>query len=69
MASTTGPIERRTWMPAYACTIIVVTTVLLGIRLVSRLHKFGGGLGLDDIFIVLGYVVAVAHAISVIYSE
>jgi hypothetical protein len=56
-------------MPPYAITMLVFTSLLLGIRLVSRFKKYGGGLGLDDAFIVAGYLLAVAHAFAAIYSE
>jgi hypothetical protein len=46
--------QRRTWFPAYGITLTVVTTILLGIRLVSRLHE--RRLGLDDGFITAGWV-------------
>jgi hypothetical protein len=55
-------------MPIYAITIEVITTVLLGVRLISRFNKLGGRLGLDDIFIVLGWIVAVAMTSAVTYS-
>ena len=52
--------ERRTWMPAYALSIQVLMTVLLGIRLVSRFQRMGGRLGLDDVFISIAWIIATA---------
>jgi hypothetical protein len=44
-------------MPAYALTIQVIMTVLLGIRLVSRFQRMGGRLGLDDVFISIAWII------------
>ena len=41
--------ERRTWMPAYAIPLVVVSTLLITLRLTLRLRKRGGGFGLDDV--------------------
>jgi hypothetical protein len=45
---------RRTWFPAYGIILSVLTTFLLGVRLVSRLLE--RGLGLDDALITAGWV-------------
>jgi peptidoglycan/LPS O-acetylase OafA/YrhL len=52
--------ERRTWMPAYALTIGVVTTLLLAVRLFSRVTRAGGRWGVDDVFITIAWAVATA---------
>jgi hypothetical protein len=52
-------VEERNWMPIYAITIQVVTTLLLSIRLLSRLRP-GGLPGLDDIFITIAWLLASA---------
>jgi hypothetical protein len=41
--------ERRTWLPAAAIPLLVVSTLLTVLRLVLRLRKRGGGFGLDDV--------------------
>jgi hypothetical protein len=41
--------ERRTWLPAAAIPLLVVSTVLTVLRLALRLRKRGGGFGLDDV--------------------
>jgi hypothetical protein len=53
--------ERRTWIPAYAITIEIVTTLLLAIRLLSRVNKTGGRLGLDDVFITIAWAIATVN--------
>jgi hypothetical protein len=47
---------QRNWMPAFAIPVQAVTTVLLFIRLLSRFHRNGGQIGLDDLFIFLAWV-------------
>ena len=41
--------ERRTWMPAYAIPLVVISSILVALRLTLRLRKRGGGFGLDDV--------------------
>src|SRR5689334_10333085 len=48
--------ERRGWMPEYSITFTVITTVFLGIRLTSRVRGTGGKAGLDDVFIMIGWI-------------
>jgi hypothetical protein len=48
---------RRTWFPAYGITLTILTTLFLGIRLVSRLLE--RKLGLDDAIITAGWAVSV----------
>ncbi|KAK5010914.1 hypothetical protein LTR28_006946 [Elasticomyces elasticus] len=47
---------RRNWMPAYAITLQVVTTILVSARFWSRLKRQAGGFGTDDSFILLAWV-------------
>lgn len=60
--------HRRTWMTPYAVTIEILTTVLLGIRLGSRISKLGGRPGLDDILITAGWLIGLGLTITVIYG-
>jgi hypothetical protein len=60
--------ERREWLPAYMVGLQVVTTLLLGVRLLSRITWRGGGLGLDDFFITLGWAVGTANTGVSIYG-
>jgi hypothetical protein len=53
--------EKRTWMPAYAITLEIVTTLLLSIRLLSRVNRTGGRLGLDDVFITIAWAIATVN--------
>lgn len=46
--------SRRTWFTPYATILTIVTTFLLGVRLVSRFRE--RALGLDDAFITAGWV-------------
>ncbi|KAF2098059.1 hypothetical protein NA57DRAFT_76856 [Rhizodiscina lignyota] len=48
-------VERRTWMPAYAITFQAITSLFLGLRLVSRLTKQSTKWGWDDVFIILAF--------------
>jgi hypothetical protein len=56
-------------MPAFAIPLTVLTTVLLGVRLLSRFSRRGGVLGLDDIFIIIGWVLATAAVSLIVVGE
>ncbi|TID16456.1 hypothetical protein E6O75_ATG11574 [Venturia nashicola] len=56
-----GNHERRTWMPAYALTIQALSTLLVGIRFLSRVNKTGGSFGLDDVFIAIAWAIATVN--------
>ena len=60
--STGDPHERRGWLPAYSLVFQVISTSFLALRLASRFQKRGGRLGLDDLFVVLGWVSTVPAA-------
>ncbi|KAK4997559.1 hypothetical protein LTR66_003038 [Elasticomyces elasticus] len=49
---------RRNWMPAYAITLQVLTTILVSARFWSRLKRQAGGFGTDDSFILLAWIFA-----------
>ena len=52
--------SRREWLPAYDITLQVITTLLIGIRLLSRFHHTGGILGIDDLFISIAWAITTA---------
>ena len=60
---------RRTWMLPFGLTIEIVSTILLGIRLISRSKRLGGSPGLDDALIVLGWAGGLGVVICCIYGE
>jgi hypothetical protein len=51
--------SQRNWMPSFAIPIQVLTTLLLGIRLLNRITT-RGLFGLDDILIVLAWILGTA---------
>jgi hypothetical protein len=61
------PHDRRTWMPGYMITVLSISTILLGIRLISRIRGFGGGRpGIDDVFIIFGWLFSLASGTCVL---
>jgi hypothetical protein len=60
---------KRTWMPAYAISIQVFTTVLLGVRLASRFKRHGGRPGMDDLFIVLAWLLGLLLTTLAVYAS
>jgi hypothetical protein len=44
-------------------------TILLGIRLLSRFRRFGGRLGLDDVFISLAWVISTGNAAATLLGK
>ncbi|KAF1983648.1 hypothetical protein K402DRAFT_338074, partial [Aulographum hederae CBS 113979] len=51
----TEGVHPRRWMPAYAITVQVITTLLLGVRIISRTLRLKTKTGLDDLFIVIAW--------------
>jgi hypothetical protein len=56
-------------MTPYAISIEIVTTLLLGIRLTSRISKFGGQLGLDDILILIAWTIGFGMTVFIIHGK
>jgi hypothetical protein len=50
------PREKRPWIPAYCIAFQTTATILVGLRLITRFRRTGGDFGLDDAFIVAGWV-------------
>jgi hypothetical protein len=61
--------SRRGWMPEYAITIQVVTTLLLAIRLTSRINRIGASVGLDDVLILFAWLFGLALTVLIVYCE
>jgi hypothetical protein len=68
MATAANLNARRPWILAYAIPFQVVTTFLLAVRLISRYYRLGGrlgALGLDDAFIVVGWMISLGVTYTV----
>ena len=50
---------RREWLPALACTLLGLSTILVAGRFYLRLRREAGDFGLDDLFIGLGWLFSV----------
>jgi hypothetical protein len=61
--------DRRTWFTPYAVVVEIITTVLLGIRLGSRISKLGGRPGIDDVLITGGWLIGLGLTIVTIYGS
>jgi hypothetical protein len=61
--------HRRTWFTPFAVSLEIITTVLLGIRLGSRISKLGGRPGVDDVLITLGWLIGLGLTIVCIYGS
>ncbi|KAF2666398.1 hypothetical protein BT63DRAFT_57742 [Microthyrium microscopicum] len=60
---------RREWMLPFALVIEIVTTVLLVIRIFSRISKLGGQAGVDDILIVIAWLLGAGVTACCIYGS
>ena len=60
---------RRSWMLPFGLTIEIVSTLLLGVRLISRSKHLGGSPGLDDALIIIGWGLGLGMVICCIYGE
>jgi hypothetical protein len=59
----------RHWMLAYALVMIISTTLLLILRLVSRINRTGGKLGVDDVLIVIGWILSCSMTGIIVYGK
>jgi hypothetical protein len=69
MQQNSFPREMRNWMPAYVIAIEAATTLLLSIRLLSRLRRTESQPGLDDIFIFIAWLLGVALTVTVLLGS
>jgi urea transporter len=63
--------EQRNWLPAYTITLCVAASVLLCIRLASRLHilkcqQTAGQFGIDDLFITIAWALSIAWSALIV---
>ncbi|WPH03160.1 Hypothetical protein R9X50_00603600 [Acrodontium crateriforme] len=58
--------EHRAWLPAYAGTLFAVGTIFVATRVALRITKKAGSLGIDDIFLGIGWLGGLAFTISTI---
>ncbi|KAF2207066.1 hypothetical protein CERZMDRAFT_102763 [Cercospora zeae-maydis SCOH1-5] len=62
--------HRRHWLPPYAVTLCSAATLMVATRLWIRARKHAGGLGLDDILLVCGWLCLLWFtALAIINSE
>jgi hypothetical protein len=59
-------VEERNWMLPYGVTLATISTIVIALRLYSRLP---GKLGLDDIFIVLAWMLSTVSTALTIWSK
>lgn len=50
---------RRSWMPAFSCTLLGVSTLLVAGRFYLRARREAGDFGLDDLFIGIAWLFSV----------
>jgi hypothetical protein len=60
---------RRGWMLPYALVIVIVTTTLLVMRVVTRINRSGGKLGIDDALIMASWCMCTAMVGIVVYGK
>jgi hypothetical protein len=56
-------------MPEYAITIQIFATLLLAIRLTSRIARIGASAGIDDVLIFFGWLFGLALTVLIVYCE
>jgi hypothetical protein len=58
-------IVERNWMLPYGATLATISTIVIALRLYSRMPN---KLGLDDFFIVLAWILSTATTALTIFS-
>lgn len=59
---------RRSWLPAFSCALLGVSTVLIAGRFYLRARKEAGDFGLDDLFIGIGWVVSIGFTTEAVIN-
>jgi hypothetical protein len=59
-------VEERNWMLPYGAALATISTVVIALRLYSRLQD---KLGLDDFFIVLAWMLSTVTTALTIWSK
>ena len=60
---------RRSWLPAFSCTLLGVSTILITGRFYLRARREAGDFGLDDLFIAIGYVVSIGFTAEAVINS
>ncbi|KAI7281445.1 hypothetical protein KC345_g4153 [Hortaea werneckii] len=61
--------EESTWLPAYSITLTVASSIPILIRLFLRSRNEGGGFGLDDLFLVPGWLLNIGFTTVASYAS
>jgi hypothetical protein len=63
-----GPVVERTWILPFAAVMETLAFIFIAIRLASRIHPThaGGRLGIDDLFIVIGWIFQMASTVLMV---
>jgi hypothetical protein len=56
---------KREWLPAYAITVQTITSLLVAVRLVSRLNRTAGRAGFDDVLILGAWLTGLAMTVLI----
>lgn len=48
--------QRRTWVAPFGIVFLCIATLVIAVRLYARITRSAGGFGLDDILIILAWV-------------
>ena len=59
-------VEERNWMLPYGAVLATISTIVIALRLYSRIR---GQLGLDDFFIVLAWMMSIVSTALTIWSK
>jgi hypothetical protein len=66
-----GPVVERTWMLPFAVVMETIAFIFIAVRLISRIHPThaGGKVGIDDLFIGIGWVLQMASTVLIVQRK
>jgi hypothetical protein len=66
-----GPVVERTWILPFAVVMETIAFIFIAVRLISRLHPThtGGKVGIDDLFISIGWVLQMASTVLIVQRK
>jgi hypothetical protein len=66
-----GPVVERTWMLPFAVVMETISFIFIAVRLMSRIHPThaGGRVGIDDLFICIGWLLQLAWTVMMVHGK
>ncbi|QIW95024.1 hypothetical protein AMS68_000542 [Peltaster fructicola] len=62
------PPDARTWLPGFAIFWCILASLFVIARIYLRIRNLAGGFGLDDVFLIIGWIFAIVFTAVACYA-